>query len=181
MPSTRAWIVFALLTIVIPIGPAHAQDDGAGSSRVRGIDDAAKALIRDLVARSATGRELVDQIDRSDLVVYVRRRVFLTTTLNGRIGLVHADCSRRLVAIEIAAPRNTVDELASLGHELQHAVEIAGEPTVCSAASLAALYARIGGPTSQWTPSEESYETRAAADAGQRVRRELFLATAHEH
>ncbi|HKB09065.1 MAG TPA: hypothetical protein VKD69_00375 [Vicinamibacterales bacterium] len=171
----------AILTISAPIAPALAQDPAAAISNVRGIDDASAALIRDLIARSATGRDLVNRIDRSDLVVYVRRRQFPTATLNGRIGFVQSDGSRRLAAIEIAAPRNYVEEIAALGHELQHAVEIASDPTVCSSASLAAFYARIGDLTNQSTPSEESYETHAAAEIGTRVRQEVLQTTAHEN
>ena len=181
MVSTRVCTLFALLTISNPITPALAQDTATIVSNVRGIDEASSTLIRDLVSRSATGRELVDQIDRSDLVVYVRRRLFTTTMLNGRIGFLQSDCSRRLVAIEVAAPRNYVEELTALGHELQHAVEIASDSTVCDSASLADLYSRIGDLTIQSTPSEESYETHAAAEIGSRVRRELLQAAAHEN
>ena len=181
MLPTRVCTLFVLLTISTPINSALAQDTATMMSNVRGIDEGSSALIRDLVARSATGRELVDQIDRSDLVVYVRRRLFTTTTLNGRIGFVQSDCSRRLVAIEVAAPRNYIEELTALGHELQHAVEIARDSTVCDSASLGDLYSRIGDLTNQSTPSEESYETHAAAEIGSRVRREIIQSAAHEN
>jgi hypothetical protein len=181
MISPRAAALSVLLTVSFAAGSAGAQDAGVPTSHVRGTDDATTLLIRDLVARSTIGRDLVDELDRSDLVVYVRRRVFPTVSLNGRIGFVRSDHRRRLVAIEIAVPRNYVDELAALGHELQHAVEIAADPTVCDAASLAALYSRIGDTAGLWTGSEESYETRAAAEAGRRIRRELFQTAAHEN
>jgi len=181
MISARVCTLFALLTVATPAASALGQDQDIAVSNVRGVDDAASALIRDLVARSATARQLVDQIDRSDLVVYVRRRLLSTVLLNGRIGFVQSDCSRRLAAIEVAAPRNYVEELSALGHELQHAVEIASDPTVCSSTSLAALYTRIGDPTAQSTASEESYETRAAAEVGLRIRHEVMQAAAHEN
>jgi hypothetical protein len=181
MITTRVGALFVILTISFAAGAARAQDVGAPTSNVRGTDDATALLIRDLVARSATGRELVDALDRSDLVVYVRRRVFPSPMLNGRIGFVRSRYRRRLVAIEIASPRNYADELAALGHELQHAVEIAAAPAVCDAASLSALYSRIGDVVTLWTGSDESYETRAAADAGRRVRREIFQTAAHEN
>ena len=179
MISSRVCTVFILLTLSTPLAVARAQD-AATASHVRGTDDASAALIRDLVARSATGRELVDQLDRSDLVVYVRRRLFATAMLTGRIGFVRGTCSRRYVAIEIAAPRNYVEELASLGHELQHAVEIAGEPDVCDATALADLYTRIGDPVERWGGMADSFETRTAFETGLRVRREL-LQTAAEN
>jgi hypothetical protein len=179
MISSRVCTLFVLLTLSTPIAVAHAQD-AATASHVRGTDEASTTLIRDLVARSATGRELVDRLDRSDLVVYVRRRLFTTALLSGRIGFVRGDCNRRYVAIEIAAPRNYVEELASLGHELQHAVEIAGEPDVCGSAALAGLYTRIGDPVERWGGMADTFETRTAAETGVRVRREL-LQTAAEN
>jgi hypothetical protein len=180
MISTRACTLFAILTISTPITPALAQDHTAAVSNIRGVDEASSALVRDLVARSATGRELADELERSDLVVYVRRRLFPTAMLSGRIGFVRSSCSRRFVAIEIAAPRNYVEELSALGHELQHAVEIAGDPTVCDAASLAALYTRIGDPVDRWGGTADSFETRAAAETTVRVRQELLQLSAHE-
>ena len=177
MISSRVCTLFVLLTLSSPLTVAHAQD-AATASHVRGTDEATTTLIRDLVARSATGRELVDRLDRSDLVVYVRRRLFATSMFSGRIGFVRGDCTRRYVAIEIAAPRNYVEELASLGHELQHAVEIAGERDVCGAAALAELYTRIGDPVERWDGMADSFETRTAFETGIRVRRELLLSAA---
>jgi hypothetical protein len=163
MISSRVCTLFVLLTLSTPIAVAHAQDM-ATASHVRGTDEASTTLIRDLVARSATGRELVERLDRSDLVVYVRRRLFTTTMLNGRIGFVRADCSRRYVAIEIAAPRNYVEELASLGHELQHAVEIAGEPDVCDATALGEL--PWNGGAGCPTPSKPAPRPRPESGCG---------------
>jgi len=100
--------------------------------------------------------------------------------LTGRIGFVRGTCNQRYVAIEISAPRSYVEELASLGHELQHAVEIAAEPGVCDAAALADLYTRIGDPVERWGGMADSFETRTAFDTGIRVRREL-LQTAAEN
>ena len=51
--------------------------------------------------------------------------------------------------------------MATLGHELLHAVEIAGEPSIVDALTGDAAGRR-------------TFETEAAADAGQRVRRELL-------
>ena len=98
--------------------------------------------------------------------------------LTGRIGFVAGDCSRRVVAIEIASPRNYVEELSSLGHELQHAVEIAAAPAACDATSLAALYSRIGDPVERRAGRADSFETQAAAETSIRVRRELFQSAA---
>jgi len=177
MFSSRACTLFILLTLSTTLAVVHAQD-AATASHVRGLDEASIMMIRDLAARSATGRDLVDRLEQSDLVVYVRRRLFLTAMLNGRIGFVRGTCTHRYVAIEIAAPRNYIEQLAALGHELQHAVEIAGEPEVCDASALAELYTRIGDPVERWGGLADSFETHTAAETGIRVRRELLQTSA---
>jgi hypothetical protein len=64
------------------------------------------------------------------------------------------------------------EQIAALGHELRHAVEIADAPVIINDASLAAEYARIGF-ASHGVRKGSGYESRAAIDAGQRVWVEL--------
>ena len=61
--------------------------------------------------------------------------------------------------------------IAQIGHELQHAVEIAGNSDVNDASTLSVLYERIG--ERRGSPSDIRYETEAAIQAGQRVLREI--------
>jgi hypothetical protein len=63
-------------------------------------------------------------------------------------------------------------QIAALGHELRHAVEIADAPSVVDDASLAAEYRRVGFP-SRAVRSGNGYESRAAIDAAHRVWAEL--------
>ncbi len=50
--------------------------------------------------------------------------------------------------IELACGRPEISQLATLGHELFHAIEIAEEPTVVNPVTLADSYSRIGIETS---------------------------------
>jgi hypothetical protein len=59
--------------------------------------------------------------------------------------------------------------IALIGHELQHAAEVAAAPDVKDQAGLASLYKRIGEPGGL----AHSFDTRAAQNTGQRVRLEL--------
>lgn len=68
MTSARACTFFILFTISIPTHSALGQD-AAGWPRVRGVDAPTATMIRDLTTRSATGRDLIDELERSDLVV----------------------------------------------------------------------------------------------------------------
>jgi hypothetical protein len=152
---------------------AHAQDAGpAALPHVRAATADAAELLDELIARSPTARDLIDQLDHSDLVVYVRYQLFATTTLRGRIGFLESSRPRRLAVIEIAYRNTWTDQLVALGHELQHAVEIAGAPLVWDAPSLAAFYGAVGESTGHAGRSE-TFETAAAAATGRRVRNEL--------
>ena len=151
---------------------ASAQDADRAAPRVRGTTADAALLLDELVARSPTVRELVDRLDHSDLVVYIRYEWFLSATLRGRIGFLASDKHRRLFAIEIACRYTRTDQLVALGHELQHAVEIADAPSVWDVRSLAAFYTSIGESTA-YAGRSETFETAAAAETGRRVRSEL--------
>ena len=60
--------------------------------------------------------------------------------------------------------------VALLGHELQHAWEVAADPSVVNADAFEALYRRIGVPGSGSVPS---YDTAAARDVQRRITSEL--------
>lgn len=173
MPSrfTRALLVAAYV-VAVTATLAGQQDADRAAPHVRGATPDAAELLDELVARSPTVRDLVDRLDRSDLLVYIRYQWFSTARLRGRIGFLAADKQRRLLAIEIGCRHTRTEQLVALGHELQHAVEIADAPSVWDVRSLAALYTVIGDRTG-YSAAAETYETAAAADAGVRIRSEL--------
>jgi hypothetical protein len=74
--------------------------------------------------------------------------------------------------VELACDRPTVVQLIALGHELQHAVEIADAAQVVDAPTLAAHYSRIGAQTNAGSPVL-TFETDAARKTSMQVRREL--------
>jgi hypothetical protein len=63
--------------------------------------------------------------------------------------------------------------IALIGHELQHAVEIADAPSVVDSRSLRMEYQRIGYLTRRFRGPRLSFDTRAANDIGHRVLREI--------
>ena len=73
--------------------------------------------------------------------------------------------------IDSRASRATL--IGLLGHELQHAAEIAGEPSVVDHESLAACYRRIG--FSSPAGGRNRFESTAAIEAGRRVTRDAML------
>ena len=67
--------------------------------------------------------------------------------------------------------RQSLDaQIATLGHELQHAVEVAEEGAIVDQRSLQALYGRIGFATED---RRRQFESHAAREAGDQVRRDL--------
>ena len=71
--------------------------------------------------------------------------------------------------------------MATLGHELYHALEIAETPSVVDADTLADLYSRIGRKTTD-SGGVRTFETEAAAAAGLLARQQLLInSTRHGH
>ena len=136
-----------------------------------------RALTAQAAARSSIVHELIDRLDRTDVVVYVRHRTFGPVLLDGRIGILSAAGGLRYLVIELACDRSELVQMATLGHELHHALEIAGEPGIVNPRTLAQFYARIGVP-SHPIGYGQTFETQAAADMGARVRRELLTTAA---
>jgi hypothetical protein len=149
----------------------------APAPRVRPMTADGRALLDELVDRSPTARALVDRLQQSDVIVYVRFRPFPTELLDGRIGILPSDARHRFLVVELACVRTRVVSLATLAHELHHALEIAEAPQVVDARTLFAHYARIGNRAGRVLESE-TFETREAAETGRQVRRELTGAAA---
>ena len=136
-----------------------------------------RALTAQAAARSPIVHELIDRLDRSEVVVYIRHRMFGSVLLDGRIGVLSTVGERRYLVIELACDRSELVQMATLGHELHHALEIAGEPSIVDSRTLTLFYTRIGIP-SQPMGHGQTFETRAAADVGMRVRHELLTTPA---
>ena len=163
------------ICLVIGTRAARAQDVSR-PPHVRPESADLRRLIADAADQSVTFRSLLNTIDRSDVIVYVRARLFPTETLEGRIGLLSAPGQTRFLVIELACPRLRHAHMATLAHELQHAIEIAAVPWVTSAPTLATYYRQIGTPMNADSQSA-TFETAAARLIGQRVLAELQVAT----
>jgi hypothetical protein len=140
---------------------------------VRGLQPETAALVQQARARSATIKALVDVLDRSDLVVYVEFQPYLDSA-TAHTSFLAAFGGHRYLIVSIN-PRHVAEErIALLGHELQHAVEIAGAPEVRSEETLHRFYRREA-----WSTGDpRHYETAAAQQAEKMVRRELQVRAA---
>ena len=142
----------------------------APTRRVRTTDHSVRKLLKRGYRQSSAFRAMVTRLQRSDVYVYVEEVPRLPGALEGRTMILPAAHGHRYVRIQIALRGSTEDAIALLGHELQHAVEIADAVEVTDEKGMEALYVRIG-----IRGGAHIYDTLAAQEMGRRVRRELAL------
>jgi hypothetical protein len=121
--------------------------------------------------RSPTLAMLITQLQLSDVLVYIEELPRLPGALEGRLMMLPRAHDHRYVRIQIALRGAPEDSIALLGHELQHALEVAQAPDVSDQDALARLYQQIG-----IRGGAHQYDTMAAQEAGRTVRRELLAA-----
>jgi hypothetical protein len=175
MPSIRRRILAtAIAGMLQQAAPALAQHTTLPSPHLR-PDPGLRSLVADAAARSPSIQTLIDRLEAANVIVYVRTRMFRQSELQGRVGLIAVVDGRRFLAIELACGRPERTMMATLGHELHHAVEIAGEPSIVDAKTLAAFYTKHGIQTGTF-PGELMFESAGAEEAGRRARREINAA-----
>lgn len=163
----------ALLALAIP-SPAVDVDDARPaartSPRVRPYDARSANVLLQGIQRSETIRSLVDRLEQLDVIVYIQMQPALRTQLAGRMVWVTATGHLRYVRLSLN-PELSGDTLVSvLGHELQHAVEVAQAPSIVSEATLEEYYQEHGISVRSHS---RGWDTLAARDAGELVRREI--------
>jgi hypothetical protein len=140
--------------------------------RVRTADRHLRALVDAGIAQSASLRALVARLEAADVVVYLRCAP-LPAGLDGQLTFVSAVGGLRYVLVQVAGGHAAHRTISTLGHELQHAVEIAERPAIVDGASLAREYGRFGVPGVAAGRRATAFDSAAAIDAGQRIWREL--------
>ena len=139
--------------------------------RARPMSDIAHAIVDDARRRSPLIDRLLAEIDASDLIVFIEFQDE-PTSRPGRTRLISANDAARFVAVTVnlALPHDRRAEI--LAHELQHVVEIAHAPDVRDDAGMRRLFGGIG-----WCGGASSFETAAAIQVENTVRRELWVST----
>jgi hypothetical protein len=146
----------------------------APDARVRGVSTRVVAVISEAAAQSPTFRALVDEIDTTDGIVYVAE---------GQCG--HGVQACLLVTMTIAGPNRVLrilvdprkadrDLMGSIGHELQHAIEVLSHRSVRNYSAMILLFKEMCDGCGR------RFETDAAIRAGVAVRGELKNSRAAE-
>jgi len=149
--------------------PATATPD----YHVRAIDPRVREWIKLGAAHSRTFDDLLNRLAKSDVIVYVQMVDRIPSGASGQIAFAAATKIVRYLRIEIDGRGSVFDIVSILGHELEHAVEIAAAPRVRDSDALATMYLRPGD-ASTW------YDSAAARDTGNRIRVELARSAGRE-
>ena len=165
-------LVAALALLAPPLVAGEDSVPGArpSSPRVRPNDGRSATVLLRGIERSSTLRLLVDRLESRDLIVYIEMQSALKQQLAGRLTWLTAAGGTRYVRISLNPTLGPESLVSTLGHELQHALEVAMAPDIVDEASLEAYYRRNGinmrSHTSGW-------DTLAARETGDIVRREI--------
>jgi hypothetical protein len=160
-------LALAIVLSVALIDPTEAQDPRT-APRVRSHDPRIVDAIARGTAASPTLRRLVDTIDATDGIVYVD---------DGECG--HAVRACLLSLVQIAGPSRVLRILVSvrkargcelvevIGHELQHAMEILGDPRIRTDIQVSNFFDANGR-----RPEVGRFETKAALQIAVAISRE---------
>ena len=135
---------------------------------VRALTPRVAKLLEEAIERSPTFAALVAAIDKSDVIVHVEEVHQIGHGIEGRLSFIYANNDVRYLRAQVRAGRGAVDTMSVVGHELQHALEVALHDNVRDEKAFTALYVRIGD-----RPDPHRFDTAAAREVGWRVRREL--------
>jgi len=137
----------------------------------RPLDPLAAETFEQAVAGSPLVRDLVRQLEASNLVVHIETSRSLPTGISGTMRFVTSRGGYRYVRISLAVDLHSERRAAILGHELQHACEVANSDAH-DIHAVRRLYEEAGHHP---THSADVFETRAALMVERQVRAELRL------
>jgi hypothetical protein len=176
MRQGKRWILVAAMVGVaqlLGVSDVAAQATEVGGSRkvhVRSEDH----LLADLITRaslgSATFRRLLTTIESTNGIVYVEAGKCSHGGVRACLLMwVHAAGGNRFLRVRVDRQRedSDLDAMASLGHELQHAIEGLSDVTVIDGTTLYGFFRR-------YAPTDDSrFETTAAVTIGNTIRDEI--------
>jgi hypothetical protein len=155
--------------IVVSAWPAYADHV---IPRVRPVGSRITVLLERGYAASHTLAMLVDALEDTDIIVHVTECWFFDGAQAGDTQFVATAGGQRYLRIRLDMRMHDEAAIAMLGHELQHAWEIAAHPWVVDQETLAQLYAQIGYERQRALRSH-AVETAAARDTARDVLKEL--------
>ena len=169
-----ATVVFFVSFFPPPL--AAASDPRTLTPRVRPADAEMREIVRIGRDLSPSLKALMTRVEATDVVVYLKCKR-LSSRVDGQLTFLSAVAGLRYVLVEIACDRGELRRLSTLGHELQHALEIAEWPSIVDEASLGRAFAAFGFQRER-TSTARTFDTAAAVAAGEQVWKEITGAAA---
>jgi hypothetical protein len=142
----------------------------ADNRRLRAASPLVGTLIRDGIRRSRTFADLVNELHRTNVIIYVESSMGLPVDVAGRILFASVAGDQRYLRVQVRATLGRDQAIAVIAHELRHALEVAAEGSIISDKSLEAFYRRIGDSPH----AGGGYDTEAARVVQRAVRNELI-------
>lgn len=157
----------SVLLVLASTAIAAQQEPPAAVPRVRSANPAIATLIGTGMTNSQTFRSIVERINASDGIVYIDEGD-CGNAVRGCLKAVATSATNRIVLVRIRLVKPDRDVVATIGHELQHALEILNDPAVTDSAAMFRFYTRearrrLGG----------GFETAAAVKAERAVHAEM--------
>lgn len=159
----KSWCVLVVYLLLVP------ALSSAQSPQVRVLDKVAGMAYEQGYAQSQTFRALVATLEASDVIVHVVTSRALQTQVSGATRFVTRQGGWRYVRIELSASLTQKSRTSVLGHELQHAVEIAN----CGATTADAVLAFYRTSGMKATTLVDGWESEDALRIERRVWSEL--------
>jgi hypothetical protein len=169
MLSAVTWTLALTMGLVprpIPLTAAAVLE--APTRHVRATGRAVPGLLRTGFAQSPTFAALLARLERSDVLVYIEEVPRLPGALEGRLLMLPPAHGFRYLRIQVTLRGSPPDSIATIGHELRHAIEVAEATTVIDTEGLIALYHRIGVDH-----GHNLFDTLEAQQTGKKVLKEL--------
>jgi len=169
--TVRALFIAVFMSVLVLVCPTRSRAEmPQGVPRIRVESRHARELLAAAIGRSPTLQNLVQQIERSNVIVYVTCKHFDSVTLQGRTMWGAASADARYVRVQVDCMLVNQQLVTILGHEFQHVVEIATAPDVVDEDGFARLFRTIGYASC----GREQFETGKALETGARVREEYL-------
>lgn len=166
----RTWLPSVILAAITAV-TLRGEASPLPAPHVRIADPELRRLFDAGLAVSPTLHALVQRLEHSDVVAYIRFEE-PRAGIDGSLQFVSTAAGIRYLLIRVERLPTRSRQLALIGHELQHAVEVATAPHVVDQQTFVQEYERIGHARHRGQQPRR-FETLAALAAGERVLKEL--------
>lgn len=166
----RSGLLFVVMAVAFGTGPAlaDAQEAADPFPRVRSSSAVVAEAIAAAAAASPTFQRLVDAVAAGGGLVFIEEGVCAWGVPACLLLWVQRNGTDRMLMIRVDARKSRGCALvASIGHELHHAVDVLNNPKVVDFPTLYSFVERT------WRTSGQRFETQAAIRAGIAVHNEV--------